>query len=167
MNWSLAQIPAHVRLIIAIFLIVNAAGYLVGLTLVADNTGLTISGVGDHYAGNEARIEAGGQVTEFKFPPARRELLGIAHGHILGLSVTFLIVGLIFAATSYSNRLKRLLAGELLLAVLTTFAAMVLTALVHREFAYLLYLSSVLMASGYFLAVGLTLYDIWRLGRRL
>lgn len=167
MNWSLSRVPAHVRLIIAIFLLVNATGYLLGLALVADNTRLSIGGVGDHYAGNVARIEAGEQVTEFKFPPSRKELLGIAHGHVLGLSVTFLIVGLIFAATSYSRRLKQLLAGELLLAVLTTFAAMALTAFVNREFAYLLYLSSALMACGYFLAVGLTLYEIWRLSRRL
>jgi hypothetical protein len=166
MNWSLTQIPPHVRLIIAIFLVVNATGYLVALALVADNTGLSVGGVADYYAGNEARIDAGEVVHEFKFPPSRKELLGIAHSHIISLSVIFLIVGLIFSATSYSIRLKLLLASELLLAIITTFAGIALTAFVNREFSYLLYLSSALMGFGYFLAVGLILLDIWRLDKR-
>ncbi len=166
MNWSLTRVPAHVRLIIAIFLIVNATGYLLALGLVADNTSMTVAGVADHYAGNEERIAAGDTVTEFHFAPSRKELLGLAHSHIISLSVIFLIVALIFSATSYSVRLKRLLATELLLAILTTFAGLFLTVLVHRNFSYLLYLSSVLMATGYFVAVALSLFDIWRIGRR-
>lgn len=167
MNWSLRSVPVYVRWLLAAFLIINAAGYSVGLLLVARNTHLTVEGVADHYAGNEEKIAAGEAIEEFKFQPTKRQMLSLAHTHIFNMSVSYLMVGLILSACAYSDRLKRWLILETILAILTTFLGLWLTAFVHRGFAWLAFISSLFMGLGYYGSVVLALVDIFRNHRDL
>ncbi len=160
MIWRLRGLPSYVRWLLAAFLVVNAIGYSMGLALAASKTYFTVEGVGDHYAGNEEKIMVGETVNEYKFRPTVREMLALTHTHIMGMSLTFFLVALIFSASSFNERLKQWLFMELFLAILVTFTGLWLTAFIHRSFAWLVYFSGILMALTYYACTALALLDL-------
>lgn len=165
MNWSLTQFPPLVRMILALFLLLNATAYSTAIFLVDHTTDLKVEGIADQYAGNEEQVAAGVEVTEFKFPVSKTHLLTTVHSHIFGMSMSFLLVGLIFSATGFPDRLKRFVIMEVMISILTTFAGLWLTVFVHRGFAWLVFLSSTFMAMGYYGSVVLSLYDLFKIHR--
>lgn len=129
--------------------IVQLVGYTTSLLFVHHTTGMTPSGVAAHYRGSEgaaaATAAAGDEAMQFSKSYA--EMLTITHTHLLSMAAIFVISGLALALCERpSERWRRILVTEPFAALLVSFASMWLMRYVDGRFAWLLSLSSGVMA---------------------
>lgn len=98
-----------------------------------------------------------------KFEKSTAEMLNITHTHILSMASFFAIGATIFAfSTTLSSRWKSILVVEPFIAILTSFAAMLLMWRVHPAFTYLLMVSSVSMALCFYVMMAVSFLELIR-----
>jgi ABC-type polysaccharide/polyol phosphate export permease len=98
--------------------------------------------------------------SEMHFAKSSYEMFVFAHNHIISLSVVFFCLGSIFFFSSLvSDRLKRFLLIEPLIAIVTTFGGIVLVRFVAREFAWVVLISGVSLGLCYLAMIVIILYE--------
>ena len=157
--WS--ELPAPFRRLARWATIVQAVGYTTALALVYHTTRMVPSGVADRYRGVDPAADPDGAM---QFPKPMEEMLRITHTHLLSMLVIFLISGLALTfCARVSARWKRILTVEPFIAILVSFGALWGTRFADPRFAYLLMLSSSLMAVTFYAQSYLVLREVgWR-----
>ncbi|MCF7804172.1 MAG: hypothetical protein K9N46_13915 [Candidatus Marinimicrobia bacterium] len=148
----LSELPASLRKMLALFLITLTAAYLIGLGYVYFNTDMTYTGVAEDFRGSE---------TEMKFEKPAGEMFQTVHNHMFGLSLTFLLTGAIFFFSSFPPGIwKTFFLTEPFISIIVSFGSFWLIRYFSPAWTYLLMLSGFLMALGFFVQVGWSLYDL-------
>ncbi len=140
--------------------LVQLAGYTTSLVFVWHTTRMVPRGVAEHYRGTDpARGDR-----DMQFAKSFTEMLTVTHTHLLAMAVIFVLSGLSLALCARpSERWKRFLIAEPMVALLVSFGAMWLMRYVHPAFSLLLSLSSAVMAITFYLQCGLVLRELWSL----
>ena len=139
------QVPPLFRALALWATIVQVVGYTTGLVFIHHTTGMTPPGVAEQYRGADSTAAVSDAA--MKFPKSYQEMLNITHTHLLSMAVIFIVSGLAFALCQRpSLRWRKILVIEPFVALLVSFASMWLMRYVDARFAWLLTLSSGLMA---------------------
>jgi hypothetical protein len=155
-------LPEPVRALGRWITVVQMVGYTTSLVYVWHTTRLIPSGVVDHYRGADPG-RAGGAM---QFPKSFGEMLTITHTHLLSMAVIFTLSGLgVTLCSSIGQRWKRVLVTEPFIALLVSFSAMWLMRYADPRFAWLLEISSALMAVTFYIQTALILRDLRRPAR--
>jgi hypothetical protein len=116
------------------------------------------AGLTSEFAGSEG-MDTG---SEMHFAKSSYEMFVLVHNHIISLSVVFFCLGSIFFFSSLvSDRLKRFLLIEPLIAIVTTFGGIVLVRFVAKEFAWVVLISGVSLGLCYLAMIAIILYELW------
>ncbi len=150
--------PPAIRALARWLTLVQLVGYSTALLFVRVTTGMTPTGIVDHYRGSESVDGA------MQFPKSLPEMLVLTHTHLLAMAVVFVLSGVSLALCArVTERWKRLLCVEPFIALLVSFSAMWLMRYVDPRFSILLALSSGLMALTFYVQSFLVLRELgWR-----
>ena len=138
LHGQIHNLPKHVKLFIAAFIIVLSVGYISGLLFVKQTDSDSPSGMEQNYLGNE-EIE---EVTVMKFKKGEREMLTILHTHILSMSFIFFFLGGLLTITSLPKKLKSFLMIEPFISIVLTFGG------IYMMWKGVLWMKYVVMISG-------------------
>ena len=133
--------PKQVKMLIGAFLITLSVGFYGSIKFVNLTTNSTPQGVEENYLGNENDEEA----TVMKFKKSEREILTIIHGHILSLSVIFLLLGALVAMTNLPDKWQSYIIVEPFLSILLTFGGIYFLWKGHVWCKYVIIISGILM----------------------
>jgi len=159
MNLKLSLLDKELRTFLAVYLIIVAIGVSIGLIYLSQTTSMTPKGTIERFNGSETK-EVELDIPE-SYPKPISELLVSTHNHILGLSFIFFSVGLIFYFNSIiKGMLKTVLMVEPLISSIITFGSIWLIRFVDPAFVYLTFLSSILMYTGFYIIVSISLYEL-------
>ena len=131
----------QVKMLIGAFLIVLSIGFYGSLRFVNLNTNATPQGIEENYLGNENDEDA----TVMKFKKSEREILTIIHGHMLSLSVIFLLLGVLVAMTNLSDKWQTYIMLEPFVSILLTFGGIYFLWKGHLWCKYVIVISGILM----------------------
>lgn len=150
--------PPAIRAIGRWLTVVQLVGYSTALVFVRVTTGMTPTGIVDHYRGSESADGA------MQFPKSFPEMLVLTHTHLLAMAAVFVMSGVGLALCErVPERWKHLLCVEPFVALLVSFSAMWLMRYVDPRFSLLLALSSGLMALTFYAQSFLVLRELgWR-----
>ena len=158
MSWTWATMPRSIRTLGRWITIVQLVGYTTSLVFVWHTTRLVPPGVASHYRGEVVDSLSDGAM---QFPKSFSEMLTITHTHLLSMAVIFVISGLgIALCARISERWRRFLIAEPFCALLVSFSAMWLMRYVDGRFAWLLEVSSALLAITFYLQCFLILREL-------
>ena len=151
------DVPAALRTLARWVVVVQVVGYTTSLVFVWHTTRLVPTGVATRYGGADPASTQGAM----QFPKSLAQMLTITHTHLLGMAVIFVITGLgVALCGSLSERWKRFLVAEPFAALLVSFTAMWLMRYVHPAFAWLLELSSAVLAVTFYVQSHLILKNL-------
>lgn len=135
--------PKHIKIFIAVFVLVLSIGYVTGLLFVQHTDSDHAAGIEENYLGNED-IE---DVKVMKFQKGEREMLTIIHTHILSMSFIFFFLGGLVAITSLPRKLKSFLMIEPFFSIIFTFGG------IYLMWKGILWMKYVVMISGTLMTV--------------
>ncbi len=138
-------LPKLAKLLVGFFVITLSFGYYTGLRFVNENTNSTVSGVEEHYLGNEADED----VKEMKFKKNEKEIITTVHNHVFSMSLIFLVLGAILLLTSIPMRLKKFLILEPFISIILTFGGIWLMWSGVLWFKYIVIFSGILLTLTY------------------
>jgi hypothetical protein len=161
-SFRLRDADMTLKLFLSTFLFVLTVGYMVGLLFVEHSTSLSSQGVQEQFLGaNESDVSK-----ELKYEKSINEMYVFIHNHVLSLSLVFLGLGGIFYFSSIvSDRMKRFLMLEPLVAVFTTFGGIALVRFVSPYFSWLVMISGFSLFISYVLIVYLIMKELWFSGK--
>lgn len=146
------------RLFLTAFIVVLTAGYVIGIVFVDHTTSITPVGIEEQFLGTPETFDN----AEMKFAKSSHEMFVFLHNHILSLSLVFFAVGgILYFSSIVSERAKRWLMVEPLVAVLTTFGGIALVRFVSPLFSWLVLLSGASLFFCYGLTVYFILKELW------
>ena len=149
---GLEKLPFYGKTFLTMFLLCIGCGYLMAVTNVLLNVGMSYNAIVDHYRGNEALMIA---APEFK------ELVQHAHTHILGITGMFFSLGLVFILTGAPAWLKATVPALSFLVVLTDIGSMFLTRFVAPQFAIITLMSGMTIGVCALIEIAVPLYEMW------
>jgi len=148
----LSELPSSIRKTLIFFLLTLTAAYCLGLGYVYYNTGMNYVGITEEFRGSEIRME-------FEKPVG--EMFQTVHNHMFGLSLTFLISGIIFYFSSInSGFLKTFIMTEPFLSIVLSFGSFWLIRFHSPAWGWLLIGSSILMGLCFVVQITVALYDL-------
>jgi hypothetical protein len=159
MNVKLSLLDKQLKTFLAAYLIIVTIGVSIGLIYLSQTTSMTPKGTVERFNGSQTETDN----LDFpdNYPKPISELLVSTHNHILGLSFIFFSVGLIFYFNSIvKGILKTILMLEPLISIITTFGSIWLIRFVDPAFVYLTFLSSILMYTGFYIIVLISLFEL-------
>lgn len=121
-NGMIETLSKEIKLLIVAFLVVLSIGFYTGLSFVNETSSVNPHGIQEQYLGNEAEEDS----AVMKFKKSDKEMLSIAHSHILSMSIIFFLVGLILSITKLNYKLKLFLMIEPFFSVILTFGGIYL-----------------------------------------
>ena len=138
------QLPPLFRALALWTTIIQVVGYTTGLVFIHHTTGMTPPGVAEQYRGSDSTAVSDAAM---KFSKSYPEMLNITHTHVLSMAVIFIVSGLALALCQRPGlRWRKILIIEPFVALLVSFTSMWLMRYVDARFAWLLTLSSGIMA---------------------
>jgi hypothetical protein len=141
LTWS--TVPETIRALARWITIVQLVGYTTSLIFIRHTTGMTPAGVVTRYRGSDPDAAEGAM----QFAKSFSEMLTVTHTHLFSMAAIFVFSGLGLALCARpSEWWRRVLIVEPFVALLISFAAMWLMRYVDPRFAWLLALSSGIMA---------------------
>lgn len=157
-GWSV--LPAPFRALGRWLTLIQLVGYSTSLVHVWHTTRMVPGGIAEHYRGADPSAAEGAM----QFPKSFTEMLTITHTHLLAMAAVFAFSGLAFALCErVPPRWQRILIVEPLVALLVSFTAMWLMRYVDGRFAWLLQLSSTVLAVTFYLQCAFVLRELgWR-----
>jgi hypothetical protein len=159
MNIKLSLLDKQLKTFLAAYLIIVTIGVSIGLIYLSQTTSMTPKGTIERFNGSETK-EVELDIPE-SYPKPISELLVSTHNHILGLSFIFFSVGLIFYFnTIIKGMLKTVLMVEPLISSIITFGSIWLIRFVDPAFVYLTFISSILMYTGFYIIVLISLFEL-------
>lgn len=135
------RFPMRVKMLIGAFLVVLSVGFYGSIRFVNLTTNSSPQGIEENYLGNEADEEA----LVMKFKKSEREILTIVHGHMLSLSVIFLLLGALVSMTNLSNKWQSYIMIEPFVSILLTFGGIYFLWKGYSWCKYLIMISGILM----------------------
>lgn len=159
-SWQ--TVPAPLRVLARWVTIVQLVGYTTSLVFVWRTTQLVPRGVAERYRGEGGvSLDAAPATEAMQFPKSFAEMLTITHTHLLGMAVIFVLTGIGVALCARpSERWRRFLIAEPFAALLVSFAAMWLMRYADARFAWLLEVSSGLLAITFYVQSVLILREL-------
>lgn len=148
----LGELPLTLRVWLTGFLGVLSAGYLLGLRHVVERSGTSAADVAAHYGPGDG---------EFEYGKTLGEILETAHGHAISFALIFFALGVVFALTRTSPKVKASLLIEPWIMIPVTFASMFGTRYASPVFAWTMGIASALTALAFAAMVILCLRDLW------
>lgn len=136
-KFRLSEANSSGKLLVTVFLLVVAIGYIMALLNTYDKTHLTYSGIAEHYRGNEE---------ELIYPMEFGDLVSTSHTHLITMSLMFMILGTILMITSASDSAKKWIIGIAFFAIFLDIGSIWLTRYVAPQFAALVMVAGLLMA---------------------
>lgn len=130
-HYRLARSSPALKVLTTGSLVLILTGILIVLFYALEQTGLTPSGIGLHYAGGEDPLGE-----ELFFALSREELLRITHVHTFGMGMLLYIYGHMFTLTGRSEQAKVRWIGALALGLITWLASLWLIAYVSKAFVW-------------------------------
>lgn len=133
--------PKRVKLLIGAFIIVLSIGFFGSIKFVNLTTNWTPQGIEENYLGNENDEEA----AVMKFKKGEREILTVIHGHMLSLSVIFLLLGFLVAMTNLQEKWQTYIMIEPFISIVLTFGGIYYLWKGFSWCKYLIAISGILM----------------------
>ena len=157
-RFRLLDTDRNIRLVYTLFIATLFAGFLFTVYWAHSVTGLSYSGIAQHYLGSDQT---------FGEPKSFRELAETTHFHFFTMPVIFLILCHVFYLTMASQGLKTLFTWLAFLGVALDLGSPWLILYVSRQFAAAMLLGDVLMLGSFLVMAGVPLYEMWWLKQRL
>ncbi|GAB4299273.1 MAG: hypothetical protein Kow0098_25550 [Ignavibacteriaceae bacterium] len=160
MEIKLNELNNSLKRFLTVILIVLSVGVATGLIYLYTTTSYTPEGAATRISGDQRTEEFG--IPE-NFPRPVSELLITTHNHIIGLTLIFIFIGTLFSFNTIINGFwKNFFLIEPPLSVLTTFGSIWGIRFLSTYFAYIAFVSSVLIYTSYFIMVVILLFEINR-----
>lgn len=157
-RFRLLDTDRNIRLLYTLFIVTLFAGFLFTIYWAHSTTGLSYSGIAQHYLGSDAT---------FGEPKSFRELAETTHFHFFTMPVVFLILCHVFYLTMAGQSLKVIMTLSAFAGVALDLASPWLILYVSPHFALAMLLGDVLMVGAFLAMAGLPLYEMWILKKRL
>lgn len=157
-RFRLDRAPLNTRILITCFYVMMALAVVVGVLNYKVRTGLTVEGTSSWYRGNE---EAGGEVTELRFPKTVRELMDVTHPHLFEESLIIFVLCHLFGLTKTRESRKRWVYILSFSAVLLDTGVPWLVRFVSPAFAPVHIGSTSLLTVMFVILMGKPLYEMW------
>jgi hypothetical protein len=157
-RFRLLDTDRNIRLVYTLFIATLFAGFVFTIYWAHSVTGLSYSGIAQHYLGSDQT---------FGEPKSFRELAETTHFHFFTMPVVFLILCHVFYLTMASQALKTIFTWLAFLGVGLDLASPWLILYVSTHFAAAMLLGDVLMLGTFLVMAGFPLYEMWILKKRL
>ena len=149
---GLEKLPFYGKVFLTMFLLCIGCGYLMAVTNVLMNVGMTYNAVVDHYRGNEANMVP---------VPEIKELVTHAHTHLIAMTMMFFTIGLVFMLTNAHPILKTVVPALSFFSILMDIGSMFLVRLVIPQFAITILLAGMLFGVCALIEIVIPLYEMW------
>jgi hypothetical protein len=157
-RFRLLDTDRNIRLLYTLFIVTLFAGFLFTIYWAHSTTGLSYTGIAQHYLGSDET---------FGEPKSFRELAETTHFHFFTMPVVFLILCHVFYLTMASQGLKIMMTVLAFAGVGLDLASPWLILYVSPHFALVMLLGDVLMVGTFLVLAGVPLYEMWILKKRL
>ena len=157
-RFRLLDTDRNIRLLYTLFIITLFAGFLFTIYWAHSTTGLSYSGIAQHYLGSDQT---------FGEPKSFRELAETTHFHFFTMPVVFLILCHVFYLTMAGQGWKLAMTLLAFGGVAIDLASPWLILYVSPHFALVMLLGDVLMLGTFLVMAGWPLYEMWILKKRL
>jgi hypothetical protein len=157
-RFRLRDSDRHIRLLYTLFLLLMLAGFLFSFFWAHSMTGLSPSGIADHYRGSD---------TTFGEPMSFRELAEVTHFHLFTMPVVFIILIHVMFLTSASHALKAAMTWLGFGGVMLDLVSPWLISYVSPVFVLTMLAGDTLMMLSFFVMMAVPLYEMWILGQPL
>jgi hypothetical protein len=157
-RFRLLDTDRNIRRLYTLFILTLFAGFLFTIYWAHQTTGLSYSGIAQHYLGSDQT---------FGEPKSFRELAETTHFHFFTMPVVFLILCHVFYLTMASQTLKVVMTWLAFLGVGLDLGSPWLILYVSPSFAASMLLGDVLMVGTFLIMAGVPLYEMWILKTRL
>lgn len=157
-RFRLLDTDRNIRLLYTLFILILFAGFLFTIYWAHTMTGLSYSGIAQHYLGSDQT---------FGEPKSFRELAETTHFHFFTMPVVFLILCHVFYLTLASQGVKLTMTLLAFGGVAIDLASPWLILYGSRHFALLMLLGDLLMLGSFLVMAAVPLYEMWILKKRL
>jgi hypothetical protein len=157
-RFKLRDSDRHIRLLYTLFLLLMLAGFLFSFFWAHSMTGLSPSGIADHYRGSDAT---------FGEPMSFRELAEVTHFHLFTMPVVFMILVHVLYLTSVGNWLKVLTTWASFGGVMLDLLSPWLISYISPVFVLTMLMGDSLMTIGFLIMMTIPLYEMWILKQPL
>ena len=150
----LSKASLSFKVLVSFFLINVAVGYIFGLIHIFTDVGFSYTGIVTHYRGD---------IKELSVPPefAFAKMIHHQHVHVFGLSMLFLLIGIIFTFTRLPEWAKTIFVMGPFLGLILDLTSFWLLVFVSPLFAWLAMTFGAFMGFSFFLIIGRPLYEMW------
>jgi hypothetical protein len=157
-RFKLRDSDRHLRLLYTLFLLLMLAGFVFSFFWAHSMTGLSPSGIADHYRGSDAT---------FGEPMSFRELAEVTHFHLFTMPVVFMILVHVMYLTSASHVLKAVMTWAGFGGVILDLISPWLISYVSPIFVLTMLGGDSLMMLSFFVMMAIPLYEMWILQQPL
>jgi hypothetical protein len=157
-RFKLRDSDRHIRLLYTLFLLLMLSGFLFSFFWAHSMTGLSPSGIADHYRGSDAT---------FGEPMSFRELAEVTHFHLFTMPVVFMILVHVMYLTNASHILKAVMTWFGFGGVILDLVSPWLISYVSPVFVLTMLTGDTLMMLSFFVMMAVPLYEVWVLQQPL
>ena len=157
-RFRLRDSDRHIRLLYTLFLLLMLAGFVFSFFWAHSMTGLSPSGIADHYRGSDAT---------FGEPMSFRELAEVTHFHLFTMPVVFMILIHVMFLTNANHGLKAAMTWSGFGGVMLDLISPWLISYVSPVFVLTMLTGDLLMTVSFFVMMAVPLYEMWILGQPL
>jgi hypothetical protein len=157
-RFKLRDSDRHIRLLYTLFLLLMLSGFLFSFFWAHSMTGLSPSGIADHYRGSDAT---------FGEPMSFRELAEVTHFHLFTMPVVFMILVHVMYLTNASHILKAVMTWFGFGGVILDLVSPWLISYVSPVFVLTMLTGDTLMMLSFFVMMAVPLYEMWVLQQPL
>jgi hypothetical protein len=157
-RFKLRDSDRHIRLLYTLFLLLMLSGFLFSFFWAHSMTGLSPSGIADHYRGSDAT---------FGEPMSFRELAEVTHFHLFTMPVVFMILVHVMYLTNASHILKAAMTWFGFGGVILDLVSPWLISYVSPVFVLTMLTGDTLMMLSFFVMMAVPLYEMWVLQQPL
>ena len=157
-RFKLRDSDRHIRLLYTLFLLLMLAGFLFSFFWAHSMTGLSPSGIADHYRGSDVT---------FGEPMSFRELAEVTHFHLFTMPVVFMILVHVLYLTSVSHALKSAMTWSGFGGVILDLISPWLISYVSPLFVLTMLTGDMLMMLSFLIMMAIPLYEMWILQQPL
>lgn len=157
-RFKLRDSDRHIRLLYTLFLLLMLAGFLFSFFWAHSMTGLSPSGIADHYRGSDVT---------FGEPMSFRELAEVTHFHLFTMPVVFMILVHVLYLTSAGHALKAVMTWSGFGGVILDLISPWLISYVSPIFVLTMLTGDMLMMLSFLIMMAIPLYEMWILQQPL
>lgn len=157
-RFRLRDTDRHIRLLYTVFLLLMLVGFVFSFFWAHSMTGLSPSGIADHYRGSDAT---------YGEPMSFRELAEVTHFHLFTMPVVFMILVHVLYLTMASNRVKVLTTHAAFTGIALDLVSPWLITYASPLFALTMLAGDLLMTVTFLIMFVIPLYEMWFLKQSL